>query len=174
MLKLITEFSPLVAFFVGYKMDGIIAATCYMLVVTGICMAISYFAERKINTANLISTLLLLVSASLTIFSGNSIFIKMKPTVLYLIFALTFFVTNFKWQPATKMILGKAINLEEQKWKILNIRFMLFFITMATANELIWRNFSEAFWVNFKVFGALPITILFLLTQTPFILRHKI
>ena len=130
MLKFLTEFGPLVAFFIGY---------------------------------------------SLTLFSGNTIFIKMKPTVLYIVFAAIFLVTNFKWQPAIKFVLGKAISLkEESKWRELNMRFMFFFIVMAAINEVVWRNFSEATWVNFKVFGALPVTILFIITQMPFIIRNKV
>jgi len=118
---------------------------------------------------------LLLISSSLTLFSGNSVFIKMKPTVLYIIFALIFFITNFKWQPATKVVFGKAISFkEEAKWRQLNVRFMLFFIGMAMVNEIIWRNFPEETWVNFKVFGTLPITLLFMFTQMPFIVRNKV
>jgi intracellular septation protein len=92
-----------------------------------------------------------------------------------IVFALIFLITNFKWQPATKIVFGKAISFkEEAKWRQLNIRFMFFFIIMAMTNEVIWRNFTEETWVNFKVFGALPITLLFMITQMPFIIRNKI
>lgn len=175
MLKFITEFGPLVAFFIGYKTGGILDATLYMLVASAIGLIVTYIKEQKINMVNLISSGLLLVSASLTLFSGNSIFIKMKPTVLYCVFACVFLVTNFKWKPAIQYVLGAAIKFKEDKnWYSLNLRFMWFFILMAFANEFVWRNFSEDLWVSFKVFGAMPITIIFILLQMPFIMKNKL
>lgn len=174
MFKFITEFGPLIAFFIGYKMAGILEATLYMLVASVIAISITYIYERKINKVNLISTGLLLISASLTLFSGNSIFIKMKPTVLYCLFASVFFITNYKWNPAIKYVLGHAIKLKENKnWYILNLRFMWFFLVMAIANEIVWRNFDESTWVSFKVFGALPMTLIFVMLQVPFIMKHQ-
>ncbi len=175
MLKFITEFGPLVAFFIGYKTGGILDATLYMLVASAIGLIVTYIKEQKINMVNLISSGLLLVSASLTLFSGNSIFIKMKPTVLYCVFACVFLITNFKWKPAIQYVLGTAIQFREDKnWYSLNLRFMWFFILMAFANEFVWRNFSEDLWVSFKVFGAMPITIIFILLQMPFIMKNKL
>ena len=174
MLKFITEFGPLIAFFIGYKTGGILEANLYMLVASMIGLCITYIKERKINMVNLISSGLLLVSASLTLFSGNSIFIKMKPTVLYCVFAGIFLITNFKWKPAIQYVLGTAIKFKEEKsWYSLNLRFMWFFILMAFANEFVWRSFSEDIWVSFKVFGAMPITIIFILLQMPFIMKNK-
>ena len=175
MLKFITEFGPVIAFFIGYRVGGILEATLYMLVVSVIGLLITYLKERKINSINLISSSLLFATASLTLFSGNSIFIKMKPTVLYCVFACVFLITNFKWKPAVQYLLGASIKFKEDKnWYSLNFRFMWFFILMACANEIIWRNFSEEIWVSFKVFGAMPITIIFILLQMPFIMRNKV
>ncbi|PCJ25953.1 MAG: septation protein IspZ [Rickettsiales bacterium] len=175
MVKFLSEFAPLIAFFYGYKTGGILEATLYMVVVSVIGIVVTYIVERRINKVNLVTTALLLVSASLTLFSGNSIFIKMKPTVLYCLFALALFVTHFKWRPAIQYALGAAIKFKDQRaWYHLNKRFMFFFLLMAAANETIWRNFSEDIWVNFKVFGALPITIIFIMMQVPFIMKHKI
>lgn len=174
MFKFITEFSPLIAFFLGYKTGGIINATIYMLIASLIAITVTYIYERKINKVNLISTGLLLISASLTIFSGNAVFIKMKPTVLYCIFACVFFITNYKWNPAIKYVLGHSIKLKDTKsWYSLNLRFMWFFLAMAILNELVWRNFDESTWVSFKVFGALPITLFFVMLQIPFILKNQ-
>ena len=174
MLKFIAEFGPLVAFFIGYKMNGILEATLYMLIASVIGISITYIVKRQINKVTLVSTVLLLASASLTLFSGNSIFIKMKPTILYCVFATTFLVTNFKWKPAIKFALGSAIKFKEEKsWRILNIRFMWFFLTMAVINEFVWRNFPEGTWVSFKVFGAMPITLIFIMMQLPFIMKNK-
>ena len=174
MLKFFSEFGPLLAFFFGYKTGGILEATLYMLVASVISISITYICERKINTINLISSGLLLASASLTLFSGNAIFIKMKPTILYSLFAFLFFITNFKQKPAVKYVLGGTIKFKEEKnWHSLNLRFMWFFLIMAITNELAWRNFDESIWVNFKVFGAIPVTLLFIILQIPFIMKNQ-
>ena len=98
----------------------------------------------------------------------------MKPTVLYCLFAGIFLITNYKWKPAIKYVLGHAIKLKgNEYWYTLNLRFMWFFFVMAISNELIWRNFDESTWVNFKVFGALPMTLVFVMLQLPFIIKHQ-
>ena len=91
MLKFLAEFGPIVAFFIGYSNNGVLTATLYMLIASVIGVIIIYVMEKKINMINIVSSGLLLISSSLTLFSGNSVFIKMKPTVLYIIFALIFF-----------------------------------------------------------------------------------
>ena len=175
MLKFITEFSPLIAFFAGYKIGGIMNATLYMLIASSIAIAITYALERSVNKVNLISTALLLVSGGLTLFSGNAMFVKMKPTILYIVFALIFVITGIRKKPAIKYVMGHAITFkEEENWLQLNFRFMFFFIMMAVTNEIVWRNFDENIWVNFKVFGAFPITLAFMISQAPFIMRNSI
>jgi len=166
MLKLFIEFIPLIAFFVGYKVDGIFTATLYTLIATVVSTAITLVLGQKVSKVHLITNVLLLVSASLTLFSGNAIFIKMKPTILYCIFGFAFLITNFKWEPAIKVALGNAVQLEDDI-------FMWLFFTMAAVNEFVWRTFPEETWVNFKVFGALPATILFLAFQIPYLIKHK-
>ena len=174
MIKFLTEFSPLLAFFVGYKIGGILNATLYMLIAAVISIIIAYVYEKKINKITLVSAILLLISASLTLFSGNSIFIKMKPTVLYFLFAGIFLITHYKWTPAIQYVLGHAIKLNETKnWYSLNLRFMWFFFVMAITNEIVWRNFDESTWVHFKIFGTLPVTLIFTMLQVPFILRQQ-
>ncbi len=174
MLKLLIEFIPLIAFFIGYKVGGIFDATLYTLIATIVSTVTILLLKQKVSKVHLVTNVLLLVSASLTLISGNSTFIKMKPTILYCIFGLTFFITNFKWEPAIKLALGTAIQLKDDiQWLQLNIRFMWFFFAMAVVNEFVWRTFAEEDWVNFKVFGALPITVLFLVFQLPYLMKHK-
>lgn len=175
MLKFLLEFGPLVAFFIGYKLDGIMSATLYMLVASALAIATTYLLERKVNKVNLISTILLLISGSLTLFSGNVMFVKMKPTILYSIFALVFLITGMRQKPAIKYLLGHSLKMKsEELWIRLNFRFMVFFILMAVTNELVWRNCDESTWVNFKVFGAFPITLAFMMLQVPFLMRHAV
>ena len=173
MFKLLIELWPLIAFFVGYKMGGIFTATLYALVASLGAVILNYVVERKINKMYLASAGLLVISGALTFISDNPMFIKMKPSVLYLIFAGIMFVTNRKNEPALKYLIGSHFEIEDIKiWKRLNTRFMFFFIGMAILNEIVWRSFSEDSWVNFKVFIALPLTIFFVLCQLPFILKH--
>lgn len=175
MIKFLTEFAPLAVFFIGYKVGGIMTATLYTIIASAIAVIITYITERKIHKVNLISTALLAVSGSLTLFSGNAMFIKMKPTVLYMVFALIFLVTTIKKKPAIKYLLGHSIKFSnDDNWLQLNFRFMFFFVLMAITNEFMWRNFDENIWVNFKVFGAFPITLVFMVSQVPFIMKHSI
>lgn len=174
MLKFITEIGPLIIFFIGYKIGGIMDATLYTLVALVVAVSITYVVERKIHKMNLISIVLLAISASLTLFSGNTVFIKMKPTILYIVFAGIFLISGIKRKPAVKFLMGQAIKLRsEDRWLQLNFRFMLFFVLMAITNEIVWRSFDEATWVNFKVFGSLPITFIFILLQVPFLTKHQ-
>lgn len=122
----------------------------------------------------LASTIIVLGSTALTVTVGDSRFIKMKPTILYLLFSCVFFVTLFTHKTAIEYLLRKAITLKSNvSWRILNARFAIFFFFMAIFNEVIWRYYSEELWVNAKVFGFLPLTIIFILFQTPFILKNR-
>lgn len=175
MIKFLSEFAPLIAFFVGYKYGGgIQGATLYMLVVSIICIIINYVVTRKLHTFSLVSTGVLVVSASITLLTGNPMFIKIKPTILYIIFGFSFFISAIKNRPLVKYLLSSAMPLKEHCWNILSYRFTIFFFAMAFINEMVWRNFDEVTWVKFKVFGALPVTIIFILVQIPFLIKNKL
>lgn len=174
MLKFATEFGPLIAFFVGYKVGGIQTATLYMLIVSLVSLAAYYLINRKIHNFSLISSGILLVSASITLITGNPVFIKVKPTILYIVFALSFYFSATREKPLMKYILSSALPLQETSWKILSYRFAGFFVIMAVVNEIVWRNFEEITWVKFKVFGAIPITLIFILMQLPFIMKNRL
>ena len=174
-MKFLLEFGPLVLFFIGYKTGGIMNATLYVLIGTVLALFITYIKERAIHKMMLISSILLFISGSLTLFSGNAVFIKMKPTMLYIIFAAIFLFTNMRQKTAIEFVLDTKIKLKEKHhWKTLNIRFMIFFIVIAVLNEIVWRNFSEVAWVNFKIFGMMPMTLIFTMMQVPFIAKHRI
>lgn len=174
MIKILIETGPLIVFFIGYKYGGILTAALWLLVASVIALAAGYLRTRKIEMVTLISTALVLVSSSLTLLVGDSSFIKMKPTILYLVFAIIFFGSIFSKKTAVEYMLEKAIKLDTASdWVALNLRFVVFFILMAIFNEYIWRNYSEETWVNFKVFGFLPATLLFILTQIPFVLKRQ-
>jgi intracellular septation protein len=175
MLKFLSEFGPLAAFLIGYIYgNGMRDAALYMLLSSMIGITICYIFERRFYTFSLVSFGILFVSAVATLISGNSMFIKMKPTILYIIFACTLWITAIKNRPVMKSVLNSTFNLKEESWNILSYRFAAFFFFMAIINELVWRNFDELFWVKFKVFGAIPLTLLFILLQLPFLLKNKI
>jgi len=123
----------------------------------------------------LISGILITFFGGLAIYFNDPIFIYVKPTIINIIFALAlFFGKYFTKEPVLKKIMGKSIPLTDTGWELLNKRWMFFFFGLAILNELVWRTQSEEFWVNFKVWGMLPITIIFTGFQVPLINKHKI
>jgi intracellular septation protein len=173
MLKLLVEFGPIAVFFATYKYADIFKATLYMVIVTAISLVISYLIDRKLSLPLVISGVVLLISGSITLFSGDPSFIKMKPTIVYSIFGAILYAGYWMKRPVIKSVLGSAFTMTLTNWMILTRRFAWYFFAMAIINEIIWRNFSENFWVNFKVFGAVPITLLFIFTQAPFLMQNK-
>jgi intracellular septation protein len=163
------------AFFLIYKTSGaknpIIHATIGLVFVTLITLTISYIATKQIAVMPLFSAVVLSVFGFLTIFSGNEIFIKIKPTLINLLFAAILLFGYFSKKPLLKNLLGSAFDLKEEAWLELSKRWAIFFIFLAILNEFIWRNFSTDIWVQFKVFGILPISILFTIAQIPYIMK---
>ena len=123
----------------------------------------------------LLSGILFTLFGGLTIYFDNKIFFYMKPTIINLLFAtVLFFGKYFTEKPLLKMFFQNAFNLKDEGWKKLNYRWINFFIFMAILNEIVWRTQSEAFWVNFKVWGLLPISVLFAASQVPLIKKYKL
>ena len=111
----------------------------------------------------------------LTIYFDNPIFIYIKPTIINILFGIALlFGKFFSDEPILKKMLGKSIQLTDEGWKILNLRWVYFFFALALINEIIWRTQSEEFWVNFKVWGLLPITFIFTAFQIGLINKYKI
>lgn len=175
--KFLSDFLPLIVFVVVYKTSKsespILQATLWMVIVTVVSTIASYLLTKKIAKMPLISALMLGVFGSITVFSGNDYFIKIKPTLLNLIFAAILLFGFFTKKPLISYLFGGELKLKsEEAWHQLSFRWALFFIFLAVLNEVIWRNFSLDFWVNFKVFGVLPISIIFTIMQVPFILKN--
>ena len=123
----------------------------------------------------LISGILITLFGGLTIYFDNPIFIYIKPTIINILFGLALlFGKYFTKEPILKKILGKSIMLSDEGWNILNKRWIIFFFALAFVNELVWRTQSEEFWVNFKVWGMLPITFIFTAFQVSIITKYKI
>ena len=128
---------------------------------------------KKISPALMVSGILLLISGSITVISGDPKYIKMKPTIVYIIFSSVLMYSGYKNKPVIKSMFSNVISMDNNYWCVLTKRIAYFFIFLAIINEITWRICSESFWVNFKVFGVTPLTLLFLLSQVPFIIKHK-
>jgi len=177
LLKLITDFGPLLIFFVVYSKSGkdLSAAIPPLIVATIIAVLISYVVERKVPYIPLIGGIIISIFGGLTLYFNNPIFLYMKPTIINVFFGLALaFEKLFTKEHILKKMLGKSISLSTVGWKTLTIRWMLFFFTLALLNEYVWRTQTEEFWVNFKVWGILPITFVFTAFQMFLINRHKI
>ncbi len=174
MLKLLVEFGPIIVFFSTYKYSDIFMATMLMLAVTAIGLVVSYIIDRRVSMPLLISGSVLLATGSITIISGDPKFIKMKPTIVNLVFGLILLIGALKGRGLVKYVFAAAIKMPDLCWLTLSRRFAAYFLIMAVTNEMVWRNFSEEYWVNFKIFGFVPLTVLFILTQAPFIYKNQI
>ena len=117
---------------------------------------------------------IVLLFGGLTIYFDNETFFKMKPTIINLLFAAILFGGAIIKKHLLKFLLGAALKLEDTGWKILTQRWIAFFIALAILNEIIWRTQSTDIWVNFKVFGILPITFIFTITQFSLIKKYQI
>ncbi len=176
-LKFLTDFGPLAIFFFYYYNNNkdISIAIPPLIIATLIALIIVWIFEKKIPPMPLVSGILITFFGGLTIYFNDPIFIYIKPTIINIMFALAlYFGKYFTKEPVLKKILGKSILLTDLGWEILNKRWMLFFFGLALLNEFIWRTQSEEFWVNFKVWGMLPITIIFTAFQIGLINKHKV
>ena len=177
LIKFITDFGPLIIFFSFYYKSGknLQIAIPPLVIATIISIIIVWILEKKIPFVPLLGGILITFFGGLTIYFENPVFIYMKPTIINIIFAIAlFFGKYFTSEPILKKILGKTMPLNNEGWNKLNSRWIFFFIFLAILNEFVWRTQSEEFWVNFKVWGMLPITIIFTAFQIPLINKYKI
>ena len=177
LIKFITDFGPLLIFFVVYfnNENNLKIAIPPFIVATIIALAIVYFLEKKIPMVPLASGILITFFGGLTLYFDNKIFFYMKPTIINILFAaILFFGKYFTEKPLLKIFFQTAINLENEGWKKLNDRWIVFFLFVAILNEIVWRTQSEAFWVNFKVWGLLPISFVFAASQISLINKYKV
>ena len=174
LLKLLIEVGPLIAFFVAYGRAGIYWATGILMAATLLALVASWRILGKISPMPVITAVLVVIFGGLTFLFDDPRFIKMKPTMINLIFAGALVVGVYMGKSPLKVMLGEAFSLTEEGWRKLSYRWAVFFFVLAIANEVIWRNFSETAWVNFKVFGILPLTILFAVAQVGVMRAHEL
>ena len=176
-LKFITDFGPLLIFFTIYYKSGnnLSAAIPPLIVTTILAVGIIYFVEKKIPYVPLVGGIIITLFGGLTLYFNNPVFIYMKPTIVNIIFASALIISKFFFSKNfLKFFLQSAFQLNEIGWDKLNYRWAYFFIFLAIVNEIVWRTQPETTWVNFKVWGILPITFLFTAFQVPLINKYKI
>ena len=177
LLKFVTDFGPLLVFFFYYYNGdkNLKIAIPPFIIATIIALAIVWMLEKKIPMVPLIGGILITFFGGLTIYFNNPVFIYIKPTIINILFGLALlFGKYFTNEPVLKKILGKSIVLKDEGWNILSRRWIFFFFSIALLNEIVWRTQSEEFWVNFKVWGLLPITFIFTAFQVSLITKYKV
>jgi len=173
-LKFLLEMGPLVLFFLAYNRFGIFAGTATLMAATVIALAVTYALTKHLPVMPMVTAAMVLVFGGATLLLHDATFVKMKATIVYLLFAAALLGGLLFGKALLSVAFDSVMNLTEEGWRKLTLRWGLFFIAMAAVNEFVWRTQTEDFWVKFKVFGFVPLTILFAISQTPLMLKHEL
>ena len=172
--KLLIDIGPLAVFFIFYTKGDLQSAILPLMIATIIAVIFSYIIEKKIPIMPTVGASIILIFGGLTIYFDNEIFFKMKPTIINILFAVALYVGQIIHKPILKNLLSGSLKLQDKGWSLLTKRWIGFFIALAILNEIIWRTQSTDLWVSFKVFGVLPITFIFTMTQFTLIKKYHI
>jgi len=173
-VKLAVEIGPLAVFFGVNAKAGIFAATASFMVVIVIALGVAWVFERRLPTLPLVTAVVVMFFGGLTLWLQDETFIKLKPTIINTFFAVTIFGGLAFGKNYIRTVMGAMIQIDEAGWRKLAIRWACFFLAMAALNEVVWRNVSTDDWVSFKVFGLLPLTFVFAISQIPLMTKHGI
>lgn len=189
LLKLALELGPLLVFFfanargeslietwpaLGSLGGPLFLATGLFMVATAISLSVSWLLTRSLPIMPLVSGVVVFVFGALTLWLQDEVFIKMKPTIVNTLFGVVLLGGLFFGRSLLGYVFDSAFRLDAEGWRKLTLRWGLFFFFLALANEVVWRNFSTDFWVAFKVWGIMPITLAFTFSQMPLIMRHAL
>ena len=181
LLKLALELGPLALFFFANAYAGrfgygeeqrIYVATALFVGSTLLALAINYALVRRLPIMPLVSAGVVLVFGGLTLYLQDETFIKLKPTIVNAMFGLILLAGLYFRKALLQIVLDSVFDLTDEGWRKLTIRWAIFFFVLAALNEIVWRTQSTDFWVSFKVFGIMPLTLAFALAQTPLLMRH--
>ncbi len=173
-LKLALEVGPLAVFFITNGKFGIFYATASFMAATLISLVTSRIFLKRIPVLAIVMGVFVMVFGFLTIYLHDDTFIKIKPTVVNTLFAFILAAGLYFRRPVLKLALGEILQMQDEGWRLLTLRWIGFFMFLAILNELIWRNFSTDTWVSFKSFGLMPLTFFFMMFQITLIMRHQI
>jgi len=188
--KLALEMGPLVVFFMANSYGDELAAafpiladlggkifigTAFFMVAMAISLTLTWMLERKIAVMPLVTGVMVFVFGALTLYLQDETFIKVKPTIVNVLFGGTILILLFGFKiPAMKILFDGPFKLDDEGWRKLSFRWACYFLFLAVVNEFVWRNFSNDFWVNFKVWATMPMTIVFMLFQYPVLTKHAL
>jgi intracellular septation protein len=161
MLKLTLDIGPLVLFFAANSKFGIYVATAAFMVAVLIALAVSYSVTRHIAIMPVVTAVIVLVFGGLTLFLHDDLFIKLKPTIIYVLFGGTLLAGIFFDKPFLSIMFDQMFHLTPEGWRKLTWRWAIFFLSLAVLNEIVWRTQTTDFWVSFKLFGVVPLTMAF-------------
>ena len=170
--KLAIELGPLLVFFGTNAAAGIYVGTGAFMLATILSLGFAWWRYHKVPIMPLVSAALVLTFGGLTLYLHDDTFIKLKPTIVYTLFAVLLLGGLVLRKPVLELLFGPVFNLTGEGWRKLSLRWAVFFLAMAVLNEFVWRNFSTNIWVSFKAFGFLPLTFLFAMAQVPLLQRY--
>jgi len=173
-LKLVLDIGPLILFFAANAKFGIYAATGTFMVAVLIALAVSYGLTKHVAVMPLVTAAIVLVFGGLTLVLHDDLFIKLKPTIIYVLFGGTLLGGLAFDKPLLGMLFDSVFHLREEGWRKLTWRWALFFLALAILNEIVWRTQTTDFWVSFKLFGVVPLTFLFAALQVPLLTKYAI
>ncbi|HLH89571.1 MAG TPA: septation protein A [Xanthobacteraceae bacterium] len=172
LLKLALDVGPLVVFFAANARFGIFAATGVFMAAILAALATSYVLTRHIAIMPVVSAIIVLVFGSLTLALHDETFIKVKPTIIYLLFGATLLGGYIFNKPLLAIVFDAMFHLTEEGWRKLTLRWAIFFLVMAVVNEAVWRTQTTQFWIGFKLFGFTPLTFLFAVLQYRLLMKY--
>jgi intracellular septation protein len=173
-LKLVLDIGPLVLFFAANSRFGIFVASGVFMAAVVIALAVSYAMTRHIAIMPVVTAVIVLVFGGLTLVLHDELFIKLKPTIIYVLFGGTLLAGLAFDKPFLSILFDQMFHLTEEGWRKLTWRWALFFFALAIANEIVWRTQTTDFWVSFKLFGVVPLTLLFGALQMPLINKYSV
>lgn len=173
-LNAAVEYGPLLLFFIVYYLKGLMAATVVLMVTAPVGLAVTYCYEKKLPKAALFTASSIILFGGLTLLLEDETFIKMKLTIIQAAFGTVLVGGLLFKKPLLKPLMERAWKMTEEGWRVLTLRFALYFFAMAAINEIVWRTQSTDFWVSFKVFAPMITMMLFIVAQYPMITRHHI
>jgi intracellular septation protein len=174
LLKLALDLGPLGLFFFANSHYGIFTATATFMVAVLAALVVSYVLTRHFPIMAIVTAIIVVVFGGLTLMLHDATFIKVKPTIIYALFAAVLFGGLFFDKPLLGVVFDTMFSLTEEGWRKLTLRWAIFFVALAVLNELVWRNASTDTWVDFKVFGVMPLTLLFGALQMPLIKKYNV
>ena len=171
-VKIALDLGPLVLFFFANSRFGIFTATATFMVAVLAALAASYVLTRRLPIMPVVTAIIVLIFGGLTLFLHNDTFIKIKPTIIYALFGAVLLGGLLFGKTLLGVVFDSLFHLTEEGWRKLTVRWALFFLALAVLNEIVWRNTSTNIWVDFKVFGVMPLTLLFGALQYPLLQKY--